>query len=253
MLYEYLRYLVSPASLISKKMGYLKESIAIDARYKRQKKAWTNHLDQCHKYIIQYTKMLPPKSKIMFLGSGALYDIPTKHLIKKDLKLQFVDLVHLSHIKKLYKNNSNITFIEHDISEFTDRFYNNHETIPPHPSNDLFEKYKPDFVISINLLSQLSLNFEKYASKNNIELAAGFADKIITAHILWLKGSKINTLIISDMERHYNKNGNVTEIEEIIPDKLLSSPDHRWKWHIAPKGEINQKTDLTHIVALWKI
>jgi hypothetical protein len=234
-------------------MGYLKEAIAINARYKRQKPAWAEHINKCHQHIIYITEKMPKGSKLMFLGSGGLKDIPVSMLLGMGYKLQFVDIIHFPYILKRYKNHPDVTFIEHDVTEFTGKFYKGEVTAPPHPSHDLFDIFKPDMIISINILSQLAIHFQEYADENKILLDDDFTADLLKAHIIWLQESKIKSIIISDIERHYKDSSKNIQIEDAIPKKLLPAPFIIWEWHIAPKGEIDNQTDLTHIVGLWKI
>jgi hypothetical protein len=100
MILEALTHLMTPAPRYVKKMGYLKEAVAIEARVKRCQSAWQPHLDQCKSLIINEAKKLPAGSQIMILGSGGFHDVPIRRLLDLKHQITCIDIILFTKDKK---------------------------------------------------------------------------------------------------------------------------------------------------------
>ncbi|NOZ66369.1 MAG: hypothetical protein GXP00_07730 [Alphaproteobacteria bacterium] len=246
MIFEAIQHILTPAGKEVKALGYVREAIAIEARYKRCRTAWASHLEKCHQHIITAAERRAPNSTIMIIGSGALHDVPMAALSAYNLNL--VDIVHLPKVRRRYRNDPNVTFLEQDVTGLALPMYQNGTALGMPPSLP-----KADLVISLNILSQLPLNLIKYAEKHSIPLPDGFARSVMTDHLALLKTIAPHALIIGDRERHYKKGETLVEIETALPDIDLPEPMETWPWHIAPEGELDKDISLIHQVGCWPL
>ncbi|MCC3861783.1 hypothetical protein [Pseudemcibacter aquimaris] len=251
MIIEALTHLFTPAPTYVKKMGYLKESIAIEARVNRCRDAWQPHLDTCKKLILQQAEKLEQGSNIMILGSGGFHDIPMSELLALGHTITAVDIVHLQKVKNRYPD---INFVEHDVTGLNQKLFdavNNNKSVSPASDWELIKT--PDLIISLNLLSQLPLKMIRYAEKHSHDLGILFQENVMQAHVDWLKKQKTNVLLISDIEREYYHH---EKLVETIPTLLkidLPDPISTWKWNIAPEGEADPEISITHLVGYWTL
>jgi hypothetical protein len=247
MVREALQHLLTSAPKHIKKMGYVKESIAIEARAKRCEKSWAPHLAACKKQILVATTELAPGSSIMILGSGGLHDVPMAAL--SPFKVTCVDIVHLPQTIKQYPD---VEFINKDVTGVIEPLYNavkNKNTFFPDP--DWILAKRPDLIISLNILSQLALKPVSFSERHNHELGAFFHDNILKAHVNWLKRQKTKVLMISDINRDYFQGEKIIETEAAIPELDLGAPQDTWNWDVAPKGEVDKKINIRHVVGAW--
>lgn len=246
MILEALRHLLTPAPPAIKKMGYVREAIAIEARYKRCRTAWAPHLKNCKDEILKAVAPLKKDDKVMILGSGALHDVPVTEILAQGLDLICVDIVHLPQIRRQYKE---LTFIEKDITGLVEPLYQ----ADPLPENyDVAWEIDADLVISLNILSQLPLCLVDYAKKRKQPLPDDFAKRVTAAHLDWLKSLETSILIIGDVERLYYKGVELVERKTASPVQL-PEPDTLWDWHVAPRGEADPQINILHKVGVWRM
>ena len=247
MIFEAIQHLLIPAPKEVKALGYLREAIAIEARYARCHTAWADHLKKCQQHILAAAERLEPGSTIMIVGSGALHDVPVADLRAHSLIL--VDIVHLPKIRKRFQNTPDVRLIEQDVTGLVRPLFYRKES----KAEAVDSLPKADLVISLNILSQLPLNLIKYAGKHHIPLPDDFAGQVMVAHLGMLKTLAPHALIIGDVARCYYQGGELVDKETAVPDLNLPTPQDHWDWHIAPKGELDRDISLTHNVACWQI
>lgn len=245
MLKETFQHFFTPAPKYVKDMGYLREVIAIEARYERCAQHWRPHLEKSKEHILKATETLAPGAEIMILGSGGLHDVPMDALAH--FKLSCVDIVHLPRVKRKYQG---VEFIEKDVTGLAeDIFYMRDfdKSFGWNPSP------VPDLIISLNLLSQLAMKPLEYAERYNHDLGVYFSDNILKAHVDWLKMQQTNVLLISDISREYYQGERlVTEIAS-LPGLELETPTDQWLWDIAPPGEADSEISIRHNVGAWRL
>lgn len=248
MILEAIRHILTPASREVRALGYVREAIAINARYNRCRTEWAGHLARCRLNILAAAKSLPPASTIMIIGSGALHDVPVETLLSGGHELLMVDIIHLPKTRRPYRTSERIRFIEQDVTGLVKNLYQRKSI-----SKTAFALPKSDLVISLNILSQLPLNPEKYARQHHIPLPDDFARGIMADHVKLLRSLAPEILIISDLDLDYRREDEIVNHETILPDIGLAAPVDSWDWHIAPTGELNWQISLTHHVACWHI
>lgn len=251
MILEALTHLMTPAPRYVKKMGYLKEAIAIEARVKRCQSAWQPHLDQCKSLIINEAKKLPVGSQVMILGSGGFHDVPIRRLLALKHQITCIDIIHLPKTKKRFPE---VTFKERDITGLNENIFDAiRNGTAFKPAGQWYLSQKPDLIISLNLLSQLPIKMNEYAETHNYKLEDAFKEKVIKDHITWLKKQDTAVLMISDISRNYLENEILLETVASLSDLGLPDPFETWVWDIAPKGEADRDINITHNVGSWKL
>ena len=251
MIIEALTHLLTPAPDYVKKMGYLKETIAIEARVARCKKAWQRHLDQCKSLILAQAEKLPPGSTIMILGSGGFHDVPIHRLLAMKHHITCVDIVHLPKVKKKFNQ---VIFMERDVTGLNETLYQAIQKgvrVGPAETWELMKT--PDLIISLNLLSQLALKIVSFAEENDHDLGLLFQENVLNAHVARLKKQKTNVLLISDIAREYYDGETFLEKVPSLAKIDLPDPKERWAWNIAPKGEADPEISVLHKVGAWKL
>lgn len=249
MILEALSHLMTPAPRYVKKMGFLKEAIAIEARVKRCQSAWQPHLDQCKSLIMTEVKQLQEDSQIMILGSGGFHDVPIRRLLALKHQITCVDIIHLPKTKKQFPD---VTFEERDVTGLNENIFNAiNSGTSFEPATQWFLSQKPDLIISLNLLSQLPLKMNDYAKTHNYKLDDAFEQRVIKDHITWLKKQNTNVLLISDISRNYIESNAILETVASLPDLDLPDPFETWVWDIAPKGEADRNISIIHNVGAW--
>lgn len=250
MIIEALTHLLTPAPDYVKKMGYLKEAIAIKARVARCLNAWHPHLEQCKALILEQAEKLPPRSTIMILGSGGFHDVPIHRLLAMKHHITCVDIVHLPKVKKKFND---VTFMERDVTGLNEKLYHAVQKGVRVGPADEWELIKtPDLIVSLNLLSQLALKMVSYAEELGHDLGLLFSDNVLKAHVAWLKKQNTNVLMISDITREYYQGEALLEKVPALPKIDLPDPMECWAWNIAPIGEADKKISVSHTIGAWK-
>jgi hypothetical protein len=251
MIREALTHLFTPAPTYVKKMGYLKEAIAIEERVRRCAEAWQPHLDKCKSLILEQAGILPIGSNIMILGSGGFHDVPIRRLLDMGHQITCVDIVHLPRVKRQFPE---ITFVERDVTGLNESLYesvSNGTRVMP-AEEWVFIK-TPDLILSLNLLSQLALKMVSYAEEHEKDLGVLFHDNVLKSHVEWLLKQNTNVLLISDISREYYEGDRLLESVPSLPKLDLASPKETWKWDIAPIGEADKEIRIVHLVNAWKV
>ena len=237
MIIEFFQALFSDAPKWAKQQDLVKESVAIGARYLRQKKFWASHLESCQSEIRNFQTQFGQAKKIAVFGSGHLLDFPRELLDRSDLEFFMFDAVHPREIRK--KNfRAKCHFISRDLnlkpSEICDDIVNECEIF-----------------ISSNLLSQLALSGSQHLKS---ELRDSVAKSLVENHMQFLKSLPGPTLLLSDFEKRF-----VSEKEEIILTETtlwsyrMPTPRRTWWWNLAPNGEISSDFRLELQVGVWQI
>ncbi len=254
MIIEAVQHFLFKAPKHIKALGYVRENIAIDARYKRCKQSWESHLDNCKSQIMTVVHALPPGSDVLILGSGALYDVPVNDILELGHNLTCLDIVQNPMLTKKYPA---VTFIEKDITGIAEDFCCQISRKKPYSGKFAFNwsfQKTPALVVSLNLLSQLPLAMKQFAENQNVLLSERFSDNIMSAHLSWLLSLKTKMLLVTDMERNYYFKGKIARSEPALPNLDFMNkqvPDTNWIWNIAPEGEADKDIRIEHKVGCW--
>ncbi|MBC8267734.1 MAG: hypothetical protein H8E36_03210 [Rhodospirillaceae bacterium] len=243
MLYEFFQHLTTPCPRPVKDMGYLRELIGMQARYKRCQAAWQPHLHQCRNWICQ--AMQGSRGRVVVLGSGLLYDVPLQELSDHFDEVVLVDILHMPTVRKAIRPFSNVSLETRDITGFVEALHDGTSRTPPEAPD--IAPGGADLVISLNVLSQLPILPMAFAG-----LEATVAPSLMQAHLEALQRSAAKICLISEVEQQLCLDGEVVEKDDplagvSIPQNLkVHTAD--WRWDFAPHPERHRRYDLVYRV-----
>ncbi len=242
MIAEALAWLATPCPLYVRRLGLLSESIAISARHRRCRQAWSPHLAASRSAIRDAIARTPRRRTALVMGSGALLDVPLADLASSFEKVVLVDLVHPWPARLEARRFSNVTRITDDVSGMLDSAARG-ELVRPRPFPALADP-EVDLAVSLNLLSQLPVAPVRCLDGHVEEEAlAKAAQDVVRQHLADLDHARAATLLISDVERVLlARDGREIERSSLIADLPEPAADRSWWWEIAPAPEADPET-----------
>ncbi len=246
----------------SKLFGLNKDREGIITRYLNEKQNWESHLNNTKEYILNSAKN-KNKEIAVILGSGWWLDLPYKELSEMFNKLILIDISHPNQIKHKAKQFSNIELITADISGTFKSIY---EISKAKKSiNDfsidinkfgLNKDVVPDFVVSLNLLNQLSYFPKQYLLENELISENEVADivkRIEQKHIDNLPKNK-SCLIADFYQYEYdNKNNLVKKTIRTIAELPTNSSRKEWIWDFDLSGNFINNRNVKFKVAAIQV
>jgi hypothetical protein len=246
--------LIKPAELrkIRRKFGFNKDRDGLITRYLGEQKNWQSHLENTKSYILN---SVPPANKklCLILGSGWLLDIPIDDLCRMFDKVILADISHPAQIKHKFLHHEKIEFVNTEITSVLGSILGrNHRSKPL--SEIEFEgrpfghelEFEPDFVISANILSQLSFFPKDYLQKVDIDTTEEireFSRMIEQNHIARLPKER-SCLIADHYQYVYDKKDKlVSEKSRILTDLPENETNKEWIWDFDLSGryKVNKK------------
>ena len=239
----------------AQEMGYLYESIGIEARYNRCKAAWTPHLEQSKTAILEAASKCELTRTAIVVGSGPGYDLPLEELYQRFSRIILIDAVHPACIVKRAKKlmgktgKGRIILLSADITETAENQLANPAKIQPVPTPTLYHGFMDiDLVVSLNIASQLSVSPLQWLSKRQLgsdEELNAYACDLAKAHLDWLKGFQCTKLLICDRQwtRKESFQGRVLERIDPFSGVDMPQPDKIWTWQICPIEEMPDVAD----------
>ncbi|MDD2197362.1 MAG: hypothetical protein PHE03_04000 [Bacteroidales bacterium] len=196
------------------RMGYLSNQMGIIRRFLDRNNDWGKHLLKSKELILSEVKKREPKS-VVFLGSGWLLDIPLNEILGSNIDVCLVDIAHPKQIIHKYSKHSNIKLVDMDITGGAVKWawdnakgerklldFNILLQMGEQAVSSVCSNY--EFIVSINILSQLHLLIEDYLVRknriNDIERLQ-LPQIIHQGHVNGLP--KGRSLIISDTEAEF--------------------------------------------------
>ncbi|GAB6070051.1 hypothetical protein JCM30760_11480 [Thiomicrorhabdus hydrogeniphila] len=244
MIVELWKYLTtSPKIEQAKTMGYVKESIAMEARATRCQQAWNDHYQHCQNTILKAIDRAVQHRTVLIFGAGSLKDLPLAELSEKFETVLLVDLVFLKSAQTYSKSFSNVLLIEHDVTESLE-WISQGEAIVQTPTAWL-DDFSIDLVISLNLITQLPLIPARWLltdfgfSEQDADIVS---KQIIFAHMHYLRQFSGEVCLIADrLGVEFNAQGQ--EIDRFDPWWDIESPkiESSWYWEVIPLGENKSK------------
>ena len=240
---EVYEWLTTSCPRDARKLGYLQESIAIRARYKRHRTRWQPHLDASKSVIRAAMEGPGNKRMAVILGSGALYDVPLDALARTFERVELVDIVHPKEARQIAAAYPNVTFRNEDISGTSQTLAAMPRRAAEAPRVGALPilTSDTDLVVSVNLISQLA-EIPQARLQARTDITDGdrrsFATEIVRRHVQWLSALKCRVCVISDIERHYvDQNGTQLEPWDSLHGVALPESGTDWLWDLAPAGE----------------
>lgn len=229
----YLRsYRRTPAAFRSNLIG----AIGLWARGQRQSRAWTPHLNKTLAVLDTTIDEVASRRTVAVLGSGPLFDVPVESLARTFERVLLVDIAHLSTTDRRIGRYRNVERVWRDLAPEGD----------PAPLAFLRDVPGLDWVISVNLLSQIARGAPEGAERATID-----------AHLEGLDGLDVPVTLITDVDyRVFDRAGTLLEDMDLMHGRQLPFPESRWLWEVAPFGEETADTRRIHTVhayADWHI
>jgi hypothetical protein len=239
MLSEWFTHLRTPAPETAKRLGYLKEQIAIAARHQRNAHAWKDHLERSRRFVLWSAANAPGQNKITILGSGGLLDVPLGDLAEDFAEVVLVDIIHSPAVQAWARQYGNLRLIEADLTGLVDDLAGG--TVPAEPPAPVIPEGDADLVVSLNLLGQLPLIPMRHLPEKR---AKAFGEEIQRQHLRALQALPGRICLITETHREYVEDEEVDEVEAALGDIKLPEPDEHWIWNLAPAPEVERKRDL---------
>ncbi|MBK8808565.1 MAG: hypothetical protein IPO21_18800 [Bacteroidales bacterium] len=223
----------------AKKLGLIDDQKGIIKRYQREKTNWDKHLNHSKQYILDTTYQKKYKS-ITILGSGWHLDVPIAQLAADFEKVYLIDIYHPQQVRYNCRNLQNVSFLTQDITGgliecFAKKikeksFVLNEVQIPAYS-----EIPQTDYVVSLNLLSQLDILLVDSIKHKCTALEAEYVTlrkKIQLAHLTFLQ--KFNYSAIFDFKEYvFDSNHNYeSECDTVFvsPKDVHNQKDWIWKF-----------------------
>jgi len=242
MLLEAVSYLTTPCAPYARRMGYLRESIAIEARYNRCRVQWDPHLDASKAVIREAISRCDRHRKAVVLGSGLLLDVPLEDLSDGFKSVLLVDVVHLRTARRKAAEHWNVSLMEADIAGVAEALHHDAHTLFTPNNKLLVDDPEVDLVVSANLASQLPTVPLAYVDRRihiDTDTAQDFGRDIIAGHLNHLRAFDAVQCLITNRRRTVVDNkGHAVEDVDALYGIELPATDAIWDWEIAPMGEI---------------
>jgi len=242
MLLEAVSYFMTPCAPYARRMGYLRESIAIEARYNRCRAQWDPHMEASKAVIREAIGRCDRHRKAVVLGSGLLLDIPLHDLSDRFKSVVLVDVVRLRTAKRKAAEHWNVSLMEADIAGVAEALHHDAHTLFTPNTRLLVDDPEVDLVVSANLASQLATVPLAYVDRRihlDTDTAQDFGRDIVAGHLNHLRSFDAVQCLITDRRRTVvDKKGEVIEDVDALFGIELPVTETIWDWEIAPLGEI---------------
>lgn len=259
MLGEALTWLTARCLPEARRYGHLAEVIAIAAREKRCRQAWATHLANSRAALIDSLGHCRNFRRAVVLGSGLLLDVPLAELAQRFKEVQLIDIAHLPAARRMAARFANVRCIEADLTGCLARLADT-------PAQNLAELLsapplpEADWLASVNLLSQLPLLPAAWLSKRHPQLdgetLATWRLEMMRQHLQRLAEFDGTTCVLADaLQVTYDEQAEVLEKVDYATPLGLPTDAPRWRWDVAPLGEIASGVGRYHevlAVAGWR-
>ena len=254
---DWIRYLTTPLPRHLKVMGYARELKQLGSRGTRCRAAWQPHLEHTRSLIIEAADRPTKKEKVLILGSGLLFDIPVAELSRRFREVVLVDILHLWTARAEARRYPNVHLRRLDVSGIVEEVYalprgGQALDVSGRPPATLLEDGF-DLIVSANILSQLQVLPNAYASRRMKKLPSGeirkFSRHLVEAHLDWLAAFPGTVCLIADLERLKYDGPKIVSKEGSLWGIDLPEGRREWFWDLAPRPEIDFKYDIRHRVA----
>lgn len=99
MLSEFLLTFATPVGRMTRQLGLLRQSTALSARGRRQRKGWAPHHRRCQAVVAQIVGQLGRHRTAIVLGSGLVRDVPLDLLCARFQRVVLIDAVQLPQVR----------------------------------------------------------------------------------------------------------------------------------------------------------
>lgn len=241
MLFEWLLTAATPCPPPLRALGYRHELIAIEARRRRCRAAWAEHLARSRAAILQAIDRTQGRGTAMVLGSGWQLDLPLAELAGAFRRVVLVDVIHPLAARWRARRWPNIDLIAADVTGVAAPLHALAAGAAPPTPRSFAPLQAPDLdlVVSLNLLSQVGVMPSEWLERSRgADAAQHYATLITQAHLDDLARCRAATCLISDVEMwSQSPAGAIHDRRSSIFDAAAPRPDEEWIWAIAPAPE----------------
>ena len=257
MIHEALTWLTTPAPDWARKLGYLRELIAIDARYRRCRAAWEPHLKASHDTIRKAIARCERRRQAVVYGSGLLLDIPIDDLSNAFRNVTLVDAAHLRKTRRTLRRFDNVGCVEADVSGVALGLLlgagKGADRLPQPAAPPMDASSSIDLVVSANLLAQLPIIPLRFLDRRlglPGDAQHDYARAIMRAHLDHLAGfGAVRCLITETRSERVSDDGTVLESSDVLRGLELPMAERSWDWTVAPVGEVSRGFAIRNHVA----
>lgn len=253
----WLESLLTPCPRYLRRMGFLREQLAIEARYQRNRASWEPHLIRSRAAILAAADSCPQHRTVLILGGGLINDVPLAELAGRFQQVVLADILHLPrNRRKAEAVAPNITCVDFDCTGAVEKLYQMGK-VDDEAAITLFRQASPclpptltsdcDLTVSVNLASQLGYLPAKWLAKGRSQndLSLHLRRAAALRHLEWLQDLPGVHLLIGDralVVRGLDENE--VEREVILGEGDLEPPCDTWIWRFAPAPEWDRRHHL---------
>lgn len=255
----WLESLLTPCPRYLRRMGFLREQLAIKARYRRNRVSWEPHLTRSRAAILTAADSCTQHRSALILGAGLINDVPLAELADRFQQVVLADILHLPrNRRKAEAVAPNITCVDFDCTGAVEKLYQAGKALADEPAITLFRHASPtlppalasgcDLIVSVNLASQLGFLPGKWLAKGrprDDDFSLHLRRVAALRHLEWLEGLPGVRLLIGDralVVRGLDESE--VEREVILGEGDLEPPCDTWVWRFAPAPEWDRRHHL---------
>ncbi|MBA3002374.1 MAG: hypothetical protein FP813_00720 [Desulfurivibrio sp.] len=255
----WLESLLTPCPRYLRRMGFLREQLAIEDRYQRNRASWEPHLTRSRAAILAAADSCTLHRTALILGGGLINDIPLAELAERFQQVVLADILHLPrNRRKAEAVAPNITCLDFDCTGAVEKLYQAGNTLADEPAITLFRHASPtlppalasgcDLTVSVNLASQLGYLPAKWLAKGrprDDDFSLHLRRAAALCHLEWLQALPGERLLIGDralVVRGLDESE--VEREVLLGEGDLESPCDSWVWKFAPAPEWDKRHHL---------
>lgn len=226
MLVEGLVYGLSLAATPRPFRRHLFAAVGLWSRGRRQAAAWAPHLRATRDFIQAQIPTIGRRHRVAVLGSGPLFDVPLAALAAAFDDVLLIDQAHLLPTALQLRRHRHVR--RHWVDLAT--------TALPEALG-----FEPDWVISVNLLSQLALAAPE-----------GAEHRAVATHLDALGALGCPATLVTDTSyRLLDRAGRESGHSDLLHGHRLPPGDADWHWEVAPFGEEARGTRRVHAVSAF--
>ena len=253
----WLESLLTPCPRYLRRMGFLREQLAIEDRYQRNRASWEPHLKSSRTAILAAADSCTQHRTVLILGAGLINDVPLAELAARFQQVILADILHLPrNRRKAEALAPNITCLDFDCTGAVEKLYQAGK-VDDEAAITLFRQASPslppalasgcDLTVSVNLASQLGYLPAKWLAKGRLrdDLSLRLRRAAALRHLEWLQALPGVRLLIADralVVRGLDESE--IEREVILGEGDLEPPCDSWVWRFAPAPEWDRRHHL---------
>lgn len=239
---------------ILRKFGFSNDREGIMTRYLKEQKNWDSHINNTKKFILKSAET-KKKQTCAVIGSGWWLDVPVDELHDIFNEIILIDITHPAQIKHKAKKYPKLKLLEIDVVGIIEKIFNNTKQYKKgnlkFDINELLNndynfghQTMPDFVVSVNILSQLAYFIKEYLLKNNLissnEIIA--VEKAIQQHHLSMMPKEKSCLVVDYYERFYDFfDSKLSENKRVSINLPKGNYQENWEWNFDLSGNYKTK------------